>query len=338
MRPSFLRSILLGLAALLLLPACSGSTTTEAPPSSAFTPEPPPTYSVEGIRIATLNAEFLFDGRGSEGGASFPWKGDPAAARAHRAEIGDIIRALDADLVMLQEVENEAVMDSLIAGSLAGAGYASHFVEGRDTFTGQDVGLLARVPIDTVGRTDVRVPVEGTSDTYGVSKNLFARLTIGDTPVTLIGLHFLAIPSSGQRAPRREAQAEVIRQLAASEWAAGRAVAVLGDFNDYDADIPDIRGNTPITDVLTIVKRNGEPAEDDLHNVMADVPQDDRYTSHYDRDGDGMVDAPRELTAIDHILLSPRLHERTRAVTYTQFYDPTTHTDHFPIVVTLASE
>jgi endonuclease/exonuclease/phosphatase family metal-dependent hydrolase len=51
-----------------------------------------------------------------------------------------------------------------------------------------------------------------------------------------------------------------------------------------------------------------------------------------------MVDAPRELTAIDHILLSPRLHERTRAVTYTQFYDPTTHTDHFPIVVTLASE
>jgi len=27
----------------------------------------------------------------------------------------------------------------------------------------------------------------------------------------------------------------------------------------------------------------------------------------------------------------------TREVTYAQFYDPTTHTDHFPIVVTLAA-
>ncbi len=327
-------SILWGLA--VLLAACSGTTSADAPPSSSFTPEPPPTYAAEGLRLATLNTEFLFDGRGSEGGASFPWKGDPDAARAHRAEIGAIIRALDADLVMLQEVENEAVMDSLIAESLDGAGYASHFIEGRDTFTGQDVGLLARVPVDTVGRTDARAPVEGTSDTYGVSKNLFARLTIGNLPVTLIGLHFLANPSSEQRVPRREAQAEVIRQLAAAESAAGRAVVVLGDFNDYDADIPDIESNTPISNVLSIVRRNGKPEADDLRSVMADVSKDDRYTSHYDRDRDEVVDAPRELTAIDHIFLSPRLYERTREVTYAQFYDPTTHTDHFPIVVTLA--
>ena len=35
-----------------------------------FTPEPPPSFQFDdGVRIATLNAEFLFDGLGDEGQA-----------------------------------------------------------------------------------------------------------------------------------------------------------------------------------------------------------------------------------------------------------------------------
>ncbi len=316
------RHALLALLFALLL-AASGCTPDAARPPA------------DGLRIATLNTEFMFDGRDTEGQASFAWKDDPQAARAHQAHIGEVLRGLDADLVMLQEVENEHVLRRLAAEHLRGMGYEVYFVQGRDYFTGQDVGLLARVPVDTVGRTDERAPVGDTADDYGVSKNMYARLTLGGRPVTLIGVHFLARPTDPGRKDSREAQAEVIRRLVARETAAGRAVVVLGDFNDYDGRTPDVAGNAPITDVLARIKRAGPGPEDDLMNVMVEVPRSERYTAHWDRNDNERVDGREELSAIDHVLLSPQLYRLLEDVAYVHRHDPTTHTDHFPIVVTL---
>ena len=305
-----------------------------APSGDPFKPEAPPQYRYGGLRIATLNAQFLFDGLGDEGQADFPAKGDPKKALAHRNQIGEIIRMLDADVVALQEVENERVLRRMIDESLGGMGYEVHFVEGYDTFTGQDVALLSRLPVDELGRTDERAPVEGSEKTYGVSKNLYARMSLGEVPVTLIGLHLLARPDDRGRKARREAQAEVVRRLVVQEQALGRDVVVLGDLNDYDAETPDVAGYRPITDVLSRIKAAGPGPEDDLRNLMADVPQEDRFTAFYDRNDNGAVDRG-ELSAIDHVLLSPGLYRRVREVVYAQPYDPTRYTDHFPIVVGL---
>ena len=303
-----------------------------------FVPEAPPQYGFEdGTRLATLNAEFLFDGIGDEGQATFPHKGDPEAARVHRDRIGEVIVWLDADIIVLEEVENENVLRLLLEESLAGEGYEPYFVQGDDRFTGQDVGILSRVPIDEVGRTDERAPVGTSSDTYGVSKNIYARLTLAGVPTTLIGVHFLARPDDPERTDRREAQAEVIRQLVETEQAAGRAVAVLGDFNDFDEATLDRNDSVPITDVLQRIKEAGPGPEDDLRNVMADVPQSERFTAFYDRNRNGIVE-PGELSALDHILLSPELYRRLREVTYVQAHDPAIYTDHFPVVVGLAGE
>ena len=303
--------------------------------SLRFEPEPPPSYETEGTRLATLNAYFLFDGKGGEGGASFPHKGDPGLAQAHRDSIGKLIRMLDADVVMLQEAENRNVLENLARESLGDLGYEVYFVKGRDTFTGQDIGLLSQVPVDTVGRIDARVQVGQSSKTYGVSKNLFARLTLGGRPATLIGLHFLAFPKDDSRKARREAQAAVIARFAAREADAGRAVAVLGDFNDFDGRLPDRAGSRPITDVLQRVKEAGGGPADDLRSVMAKVPQHERFTAHYDANDNSRVDTG-ELSAIDHILLSSALFRRLREVTYVQAHHPSTPTDHFPIVATFA--
>ncbi|MFQ5568112.1 MAG: endonuclease/exonuclease/phosphatase family protein [Rhodothermales bacterium] len=301
----------------------------------AFRPEAPPTYAFsDGLRVATLNTEFMFDGFGEEGRATFPHKGNPEKARAHRNRIGDIVRMLDADVVMLEEVENCRAMQLLVDESLAGMGYDVHFVQGNDRFTGQDVGLLSRVPVEKIGRTDERTNVGASDDTYGVSKNMYARLMLGDVPTTIIGLHLLARPDDPDRKDRREAQAEVIRRLIAQETEAGRDVIVLGDFNDFDDQTLDIGDHRPITNVLERIKAAGPDPDDDLRNLIAEVPQIERFTSFYDRDQDGRV-GPGELSAIDHILLSPALYRRVREVVYVQAHDPTTHTDHFPIVVNL---
>ena len=302
--------------------------------AAAFAVEPLPVWAVDGTRIATFNVEFLFDGEGDEGEADFEWKGDTAAARDHRDEIGLAIRALDADVVLMPEVENLAVLQRLVGESLADLGYTAYLVPGQDSFTRQNLGLLSRFPVDTLGRTDERVAVGVTDRLYGVSKNIWARMTIDGTPVTLIGVHFLAQPDNPARQPQREAQAEVIRRLAAREVALGRELVVLGDFNDNDDLVVDRRGSVPITNVMATIKRAGDSPADDLVNVIGDVPQAMRYTNLYDRNSDGVV-GPDDLSAIDHILLSPALYARIRDVRYVHAHDPFEVTDHFPIVVTL---
>ena len=336
--------------ALLLVAGCSGTRPpTASPPvapaapgasaapqaAAAFTVEAPPVWTVPGIRIASFNGEFLFDGEGDEGQADFPWKGDPVKSRAHRDAVGRVVRMLDADIVVMPETENLHALELMNAESLAGMGYTPYLVDGQDSFTGQDVGLLSRVPVDTTGRTDERVPVGLTDQQYGVSKNLFARMTLAGVPVTVVGVHFLAQPDNAERAPKREAQAEVIRHLVVREEALGRQIIVMGDFNDVDGTVPDRRGSVPITTVLATIKSAGDGPDDDLRSVMGDVPQAMRYTSLYDRNSDGVV-GPDDLSAIDHILLSPALSARVRDVRYVHAHDPFTVTDHFPVVVTLA--
>ena len=73
------------------------------------------------------------------------------------------------------------------------------------------------------------------------------RFDAAGTPVSLIGVHFLAQAGSPERRPRREAQAEVIRRAVVREMAAGREVIVAGDFNDYDPAVPDVAGSAAIT-------------------------------------------------------------------------------------------
>mgnify|MGYP006174377349 CR=1 FL=1 len=43
-------------------------------------------YAITRGTVATFNTEFLFDGIEPEGGATFPWKGDSAAARRRRRD------------------------------------------------------------------------------------------------------------------------------------------------------------------------------------------------------------------------------------------------------------
>ena len=246
------------LVLLALLGACASPAPTSGPTASPFEVEAPPVWSADGIRIATFNGEFLFDGEGKEGEATFAWKGEPAAARAHRDAVAAVVRTLDADLVLIPETEHLATLQRMADESLADLGYDAVLVDGLDSFTGQDVGLLSRFPVEAEGRTNERATVGVSDARYGVSKNLWARLTLPDgTPITVIGVHFLARPDDVERRDRREAQAEVIRQLVQQEIEAGRQVIALGDFNDLDDQVQDRGGYLPITDVLATVKRDG---------------------------------------------------------------------------------
>jgi len=116
---------------------------------------------------------------------------------------------------------------------------------------------------------------------------------------------------------------------------------VLGDLNDFDADVPDINDSRPKSNVLATIRSAGAGADDDLINVLEDVPVDERFTAFYDPDKDGCISRD-EFSAIDHVLLSPRLYEHVVSVQYVHSFpavvqnDPLHVSDHFPIVVTFS--
>lgn len=281
-------------------------------------------YSGDQLVLMAWNAEFLWDGVApEEGEIDFPWRGSPAKAAKHMADVAEVVRAHDPDILHLAEVENLSALETFNEKFLAASGYRAYLVPGTDTATGQDVGLLSRIELDSIARD----PRKGRSGkrSKSVSKHYVATLRVGDLRLGLVGLHLLARPTRQSRKADREAQADAIRRMARDLVDRGHSVIVWGDFNDFDGQTLDRSGNRPITRVLEWIRDlDPDDPHDDLINVAGHLPREARYTHGRD--------------AIDHVLLSPDLAERLVEVEIPHDHDPHAITSHYPIVVHLRTE
>jgi predicted extracellular nuclease len=288
-----------------------------------------------------FNAQCLFDGYDDPTKCNC-W-GSPERAQQHLEAVAKALRPLNADYVSLAEVEDADMLSRLNA--LLGGTYIPIFVQGTDTATGQDVAALsALAPQQPPRRTDERVafPVPGSllncgAGTMGVSKNYWADFDLHGTPITIIGAHFRAYPNCCDCSIKREAQAAVIANLAREALSRGREVVVLGDLNDFDGAAPDAAGNRPSSQVLAILKNLDPTVEgDELVNVCAALPQEERYSDWYDRDGDAIDDGKLEHSQIDFILVSRGLSERVAFVTIAHNTPAGDVSDHWPVVLDLS--
>jgi endonuclease/exonuclease/phosphatase family metal-dependent hydrolase len=328
---------------LCFLLGLAGCTTPGTGPETGLNTGTSPSSSAQSVRIVAWNPEFLWDGLEPEDGSSeveFAWKGNPEIAARRIAEVAEILGGLDPDIAVLSEIEGGHILDRLAAApGLSGRELTPVFVQGTDSFTGQDVGMLAWMRPVLAYRSDERAALDSQNptSTQGVSKNLVARLPFADGRcLSVIAIHLLARPEDVSRAPAREAQAEVVRQAALNERRAGCGVVVAGDFNDYDPDVATPAGHTAVTRVLEIVK-SMDPADkgDDLVNPAVRLPPAERYSNRWDRDGDGHVNMPRDGSLIDHVLVSPPL--QVLDVTIARpLVGQEPLSDHDPVVVTIA--
>jgi len=289
--------------------------------------------------IITLNCEFLWDGVApEEGQVDFAWKGSKSEAEEHMQNVAEIIAKANPDIINLVEIENETALNTFNTKFLAGRGYVPYFIQGKDTYTGEDVALLSR--IDPEGSKIWRDDRKGQSGAVykSVSKNYYAKFTLGDLQFTLIGVHFLAIPLQQSRVLEREAQARAIRAVALERKAEGYSVIILGDFNDYDGESTclDHVGSMPVSNVLKIAKEmDASDGSDDLVNATSYIQRESRYTAFWDANQNGEIEPQTDYTSIDHILLSPALASRVESVEIPHNHDPRIATDHFPVVVRL---
>ena len=310
------------------------------------------------IRLVQYNVEWLFLDYYANAdcpGDHCPWTTE-AAAQTHMQYVSEVVKSLDPDIMNLCEVEGCDELNTLIGEltedqtSTNSPAYKPYLIKGTDTSTGQNVGLLTKIdPIKNLYRTEERAnyPIPGSKCGYtgaygtsGVSKHYISEFMLGEIPVVMIGLHFLAYPTDTTRCAEREAQAQVIQNVIAKYWANNYEIVVLGDFNDFDGEVLDANKNMPISQVLDIVKgKSGQMAgQYELTSVASKIIQSERYSDWWDENGN-CASTANEFSMIDHILVSQTIQEHIVDSFIYKGYSEfcgTYNSDHYPVVVDFA--
>jgi endonuclease/exonuclease/phosphatase family metal-dependent hydrolase len=208
-----MRSLALVLPVLL---ACGPS----APRTGGSSADPPAV-----VRVVSWNVHDLFDEVADPG--TLDPAVPPAEVEARLEAVAAVLRRLDADAVLLQEVEHL----SLLLRLAARAGYPeARLLEGNDP-RGIDVALLSRWPVTGYqGHAEERAP-DGRP--LWPRDAVEANLSVGGLRLVLVATH-LSSHLSDPDGARRRLQASRLRELADLAAAAdpGALVVAGGDLND----------------------------------------------------------------------------------------------------------
>ena len=304
------------------------------------------------LRLVQYNVEWLFIDYYSAmdcPGNGCTWH-SVTDAEIHMSYVINTIKTLEPDIINFCEVEGCDELNML--KEKLDSTYNPYLKKGTDTSTGQNVGILTRIdPIINLYRSEEKVdyPISGTkcgsttaSGSSGVSKHYITEFKIdsmNDTMnVAMIGAHLLAIPTDPSRCVQREAQAQVLQNIVSLYIQKGYEIILIGDMNDYDADILDLNSNKPTSRVLDIMKGlDGQlKGTYTLTNVAYRIGQSERYSDWWDSDNNCNTTSQKDLSMIDHILVTSKIDKTiVNAYIYHGYkeYCGKWDSDHYPVVI-----
>jgi endonuclease/exonuclease/phosphatase family metal-dependent hydrolase len=309
------------------------------------------------LRIVTFNAEFLA-APGVTPGEVENYRFEHGR-RQHLERVAHLIETLEPDILNLVEVTSKQAVDQLIA-ILHEKGlteYRGYHVESNDTYTALDVAVITRLPLDVIDGKAIRTYFSAGDDptwresfqfrgrngqmirdTTSLSRNSVYFISVAGHKLGFLGLHLKANPQDNYSNAKRAGEATLAGRVLRGEIVKrGYLPIVLGDLNDYDADVPD-RDET--RDTSTSVLRDlkdfdtSRPGPELVNVAERIVRQADRYTSHWDWNENRAHDGDDVYTMIDHILVAKELMPYvTRAfICHSVSLDTS---DHYAVVVDL---
>jgi exonuclease III len=281
------------------------------------------------LRLVQYNVEWLFIDYYSAmdcPGNGCTWH-SVSDAQTHMSYVANTIKTLQPDIINFCEVEGCDELNML--KDQLDSSYNPYLKKGTDTGTGQNVGMLTRVdPLVSLYRSEEKIayPISGTkcgsttaSGTSGVSKHYITEFKIASMNVAMIGAHLLAIPTDPSRCVQREAQSQVLQNIVSSYIQKGYEVILIGDMNDYDAEVLDLNSDKPTSRVLDIMKGldGQKKGTYTLTNVATKIAQTERYSDWWDSDNNCNTTSQKDLSMIDHILVTENINKKiTNAYIY----------------------
>jgi endonuclease/exonuclease/phosphatase family metal-dependent hydrolase len=284
--------------------------------------------AAEALRIATYNLEnYLEEPVGTR----------PGKSEAAKAKIREGLRALNPDVVALQEVGGQAALQEL-RQSLKAEGLDFPYSElARGFDTNIFVGVLSKYPlVATRSHTNLNYLLGGSR--LQVSRG-FAEVDVevpGGYRFTLLSAHLKSrrpVPTADEGEMRVE-EAKLLREIIDAHLAAhpNANLVVLGDFNDtYDS--PAVKtvigtGRNKLVDTRP-AEANGDNQPNPIPRFN---PRNITWTHFYGKED--------SYSRIDYILLSPGMAREwrpqdSRVLTLTNWG---VGSDHRPIMVTLTPE
>jgi endonuclease/exonuclease/phosphatase family metal-dependent hydrolase len=257
------------------------------------------------IRVGTYNVENLFDNVDDPHRAD-----DPGPPRERLEALATVIKALDCDILALQEVENVAILHEFNAFYLDNLYIEEVLVEGNDP-RGIDVAVLSKLTlINVISFRERSIPLPEGEGAIHFSRDLLAVQWRGRKggKWTLLTTHLKA-GARGDDSVYRTVQAEAIARICREE----AFVSVLGP------------GLTILAGDL-----NAEPWAEELR-ALSGVPFSDPAR-----------DLPYRFThvsgkVLDYVLLSPDADARYVVGSARIYRDPPARkaSDHFPVYVDL---
>lgn len=245
--------------------------------TTAATPDLPPP-GPEDIVVATFNVHLFFDtvcDSGQCGGGAFEDVYSPAEFTYRADQLAEAIADLQADVVLLQEVESQACLDALLARL---PDYPTAYL-GETGFTASiDTAIVSRLPfIEIRSHGAVPIPLPGGGTTHFARDFLEAHFDADGRRLIAFVAHFKS--KNDDDPERRLAEANAARalvDLSAADYP--DALVLMG------GDLNDVPGSPP----LQALEEGGG-----IHRVAAELGDDD-WTYVYQGD----------TRAIDHLYLS----------------------------------
>jgi len=303
------------------------------------------------LRLVQYNVEWLFVDYYSPmncPGTGCTWV-NQSEALTHMDYVSKVVKELNPDLINFCEVEGCDELN-MLKDRLNDNSYTPYLKKGTDTSTGQNVGMLTRIdPLVSLYRTELKYnyPIPGSKCGYtgsagssGVTKHYITEFKFNSYNVAFIAAHLLAIPTDPARCAQREAQASVLQNTIYSYISKGYEVIMIGDFNDYDAEVLDVNNNKPISRVLDILKgiQGDYSGLYTLHNIAEEIQQKERFSDWWDSDSNCNTASQNDYSMIDHILVTDAIRNNVLNAFIYHGYDEYCgkyNSDHYPVVVDL---
>ncbi len=224
-----------------------------------------------------------------------------------------VLEALDPDVIVFAEVENDTILQDINAG-LGNVYVDQHISDGHDP-RGVEIAALSKYPFDqVVSHFGDMFVVQGTpAPEYNFTRDLLEyHFQVGEQRVVLLGVHYKA-KGPPDDPDRRLAEAQRTREVADALTTSDPdlAVLVLGDYND----LPD---SPPIDAIIG--------SDPEYSSATDHVPAEDRWTFNFM--------GAEEL--IDHQIGNPRMMENldTTSVHIEHEGDVGAASDHHPVIAT----